>query len=479
MRFTILSHAGLLVEESGKSLVVDPWLKGSCYWRSWWNFPEPDPDLIASLKPDYIYITHLHWDHFQGPSLRLFSKDTPILVPLVQTRRMVKDLNDLGFKNVHEIPHGESFHLAENFELFSYQFGFCVDSAIVLKGKKTTLFNANDAKIFGLPLKQIQNRFPHFDFVFRSHSSASGIPYCIENYQTRFHEFRTEQDYMNEFANFALHVKADYAIPFASNHCFLHKEAFAFNNTSVSPDRVKANLNALAESTNSHTRAVVMPPGSIWDETSGFKIKEFDYNKKAEYVATLSKKYADKLELEYAIEAKVHADQKAFFAYFDRYLHALPLAIRLQKKTKILFKVLEQNVVHFWAVDYGSLKAEVVSPTYKADITIECHARVINDCTRKDMFSVWTASKRLKILLEKDENLSDLKLFFTLLDLFESDCLPLYKNFSVRSLGVRIRRWREAVEFLCLAFTTKILKRPLVVSDLYPVERAHRPSHRS
>lgn len=474
MKFTVLSHAGLLVEESGKSIVIDPWLIGSCYWRSWWNFPEPSADLIKNLKPDYIYITHLHWDHFQGPSLRLFPKTTPILVPLVQTKRMVKDLNDLGFKNVIEIPHGGSFKLADDFELHSFQFGFCVDSAIVLKGKKTTLFNANDAKIFGLPLKQIQNRFSHFDFVFRSHSSASGVPYCIENYEKSFHDFRTEQDYMNEFANFALHVKADYAVPFASNHCFLHRETYNFNNTSVSPDRVKANLDSLAKETSSATQCKVMPPGSQWSETEGFKLVAFDYDKKADYVEKLSEKYKDKLEMEYLIESKVVADEKAFLSYFERYLKALPFFLKLQKKTRILFKVQEQNKTHFWAVDYGTLKASVVDPTYKADITIECHARVINDCTRKDMFSVWTASKRLKIILDKTEFISDLKLFFTLLDLFESDCLPLSKNFSLRSLGVRIRRWREAVEFVALFITTKVLKRPLIVSDLYPIPRSHK-----
>src|SRR6516164_11760703 len=82
MKFTILSHAGLLVEHAGTRLVCDPWLLGSCYWRSWWNFPEPDPELIAELRADYIYLTHLHWDHFHGPSLRrLFHPATRVLIP--------------------------------------------------------------------------------------------------------------------------------------------------------------------------------------------------------------------------------------------------------------------------------------------------------------------------------------------------------------------------------------------------------------
>ncbi len=41
MKFTIVSHAGLLVESAGTSLMMDPWIVGSCYWRSWWNYPKP------------------------------------------------------------------------------------------------------------------------------------------------------------------------------------------------------------------------------------------------------------------------------------------------------------------------------------------------------------------------------------------------------------------------------------------------------
>jgi UDP-MurNAc hydroxylase len=34
MRFTVVGHATLFVE-GDRTLLVDPWLFGSCYWRSW------------------------------------------------------------------------------------------------------------------------------------------------------------------------------------------------------------------------------------------------------------------------------------------------------------------------------------------------------------------------------------------------------------------------------------------------------------
>ena len=133
MKFTIVSHACLLVEHQGVRLLTDPWVRGSCYWRSWWNFPEPDATLVDSLKPDYIYITHLHWDHFHGDLLKHFPKETKILIPATSASRFRKDLEYLGFTNIQEVRHGSTVTLGKDFSLTSYQFGICADSAIVIQ----------------------------------------------------------------------------------------------------------------------------------------------------------------------------------------------------------------------------------------------------------------------------------------------------------------------------------------------------------
>src|SRR5215469_2892484 len=303
MKFTILSHAGLLVEHAGVRVVCDPWLIGSCYWRSWWNFPEPDPALIADLRADFVYLTHLHWDHFHGPSLRrLFSPKTRMLVPKVPTRRMLEDLRYLGFENVVEIPHGSAFALASDFVLRSYQFGLGVDSAAVLAGGGTTLFNCNDAKFFGLPLKQILGDFPRIDFLLRSHSSAGPVPYCVENYERLPRDMLAQSDSADQFVRCALHVGARYAIPFASNHCFLHRDTVAFNGTATTPEEVGRHYRQVAASVASRTECVVMPPGSSWSDREGFRIQPFDFAARAEYIDSMLARHGGKLASRYAEE---------------------------------------------------------------------------------------------------------------------------------------------------------------------------------
>src|SRR5262245_35852099 len=271
MKFTILSHACVLLEHGGTSLLIDPWLVGSCYWRSWWIFPEPPRDMIESLRPDFIYLTHLHWDHFHGVSLRRFPRTTRCIVPKVPTRRMVEDLNFLGFSDVQEVPHGGFVRLATDLELHSFQFGPSADSLPVVRAGDVTLLNCNDAKCFGLPLRQITRRFPKVDFVLRSHSSAGAIPHCVDGFEKELSNVRSADDYMEEFSRFALFVGARYAIPFASNHCFVHRDTVHYNETAVTPDRIATHCNALAETSVRATRCVVMAPGSSWSGEGGFE----------------------------------------------------------------------------------------------------------------------------------------------------------------------------------------------------------------
>ncbi|MEN9208189.1 MAG: MBL fold metallo-hydrolase [Gloeomargarita sp. GMQP_bins_120] len=469
MRFTILSHAGLWVEEGGVSLLVDPWLRGSCYWRSWWIFPEPPRELIESLQPDYIYITHLHWDHFHGPSLRYFDRETPMLVPLVHSRRMVEDLQALGFKNIREIPHGGTVRLGENFLLSSFQFGITVDSAVVVTNGRVTLLNANDCKLFGLPLRQIQKRFPRIDFVFRSFSSASAIPYCIEDYQERFGSFRSPQDYIEEFTEFSLSVGARYAIPFASNCCFLHRETRPFNRTRVSPVAVAEYCNRMARLRGLPTECVVMPPGSSWSETEGFQVREFDYQRADEYIEALAQKYQATLERQYAEEAQAQPDYLAFERYFTPLLKALPPGLPRLSRMTVVFHI-PQNGDHYWLLDLGKRQVRCLTAPVEATLTITVPALVINDCCHKRMFSTWGPSKRLRVRLGPGASWLDVRLFLSLLDAWENEYLPLGKHLQPRYVGIWLRRWREFVEAGRLAWRWR--RKRLRVKELYRQEAA-------
>jgi UDP-MurNAc hydroxylase len=86
---------------SGKTLLTDPWFEGPCQ-QTWWNFPPLDEALLAevrALRPDYLYISHLHHDHLHPQSLRHFPRELPVIIGAMNTPNLANALRAAGFAN--------------------------------------------------------------------------------------------------------------------------------------------------------------------------------------------------------------------------------------------------------------------------------------------------------------------------------------------------------------------------------------------
>jgi UDP-MurNAc hydroxylase len=98
--FKILSHACLWVKRGNTRLIIDPWLLGSCYWRSWWNYPEPDIDFAELKQTTHVLLSHIHWDHWHGLSLKKFFKQCQFIVPDEPKKRSYDDLVEVRLGDV-------------------------------------------------------------------------------------------------------------------------------------------------------------------------------------------------------------------------------------------------------------------------------------------------------------------------------------------------------------------------------------------
>jgi UDP-MurNAc hydroxylase len=441
MKFTILSHAGLEVESDGLSLVIDPWLVGSCYWRSWWNYPPPPRELIRRLRPDFIYVTHLHWDHFHGVSLRRFDRKTPVLVPRAYFGRMVEDLASMGFSDVREMTHGKGYRVGEKMVLTSYQFGPTLDSALVVDTGEVVLLDANDCKLMGGPLRQVTRRHPRIDFVLKSYSSASPYPYCVSSEFPDHLTHRSREDYLEEFLVFAEAVKARYAIPFASNHCFLHRETRRFNDTVVLPHEVKQYFDRNRQGT---PECVVMLAGDSWSTERGFEIAPEDYYTRRDgHLDELAEQYRGKLERTYEREDRVAPDFASFKRYFSDLLAALPIGFRLLMPARVMFHVTGNGEAN-WLVDFSARSVtEHAGADAAHDFRIDMHAAVLRDCCQKQMFSTFSASKRVHYHLRTRKALRYMNIYNSVMDLYEAGCFPVSGMLSRRFAANWSHRWRE------------------------------------
>ena len=74
MKITYLVNTMIMMEGRDSRVLCDPWVTFDAESNSGlYNFPETDytRDEIAGLKPDFIYITHTHADHYDPDTLPL------------------------------------------------------------------------------------------------------------------------------------------------------------------------------------------------------------------------------------------------------------------------------------------------------------------------------------------------------------------------------------------------------------------------
>ena len=153
----IHGHSCCEIESKNSSLICDPWLVGSCYWRSWWNFPEPEKleELIEKWRQKelvIVYITHLHWDHFHAPTLKRISQgltNAIYLIPRTPETRLSEDMHSvLPGEKIKELYHAKKYFIGD-FELLSFQSGIAfADSALAVKSGNDWIWNVNDSKMF-------------------------------------------------------------------------------------------------------------------------------------------------------------------------------------------------------------------------------------------------------------------------------------------------------------------------------------------
>ena len=437
----------MLVKSGNTSLVVDPWLVGSTYWRSWWNYPKAAESWRQVTDLDYIYLTHMHWDHFHGPSLRHLPSTATVLIPDAHFTRMKDDILDFGFKAVVELRHGKTTRLAPGLHVTSWQFGLTLDTMLIVSDGTTTLMDMNDCKVSGWPLRQILRRHPGIDFVFRSHSSAQPYPFCVRAEDPDELKYRVNEDYMREFADTARVTGARYAVPFASNHCFLHKETRRFNATAVSPPDVKRYFDAHGPK---GSECVVMVPGDTWSDRSGFTLQEHDYfTNREKHLADYAAEVAPVLEAAYRREERAEVTFSAFEAYFRDFLTSLPTLSRIIFKPVIAFS-LSSHRGRYWILDVAQRRI-YERPDLPADLAfrIDVHAAVLKDCIEKRMFATWTPSKRLTVDLARG-HVRDLLMFLQFLDLHEYGYFPLRNVVRWRFVTRWAVRWREIGQYVAL-----------------------------
>ncbi len=268
MRFTYLGHAGCFVETRFGSVLCDPWFTPA-YFGSWFPFPRNDGlDPARFSSPDYLYVSHLHRDHFDPDWLaRNVHKRARVLLPEFGVGLLERELRALGFTEFVRTRHGERVDLGglavTILAMTSPADGPLGDSAIVLDDGTARVLNQNDARPGDL---DALHALGPFDAQLLQFSGAIWFPVAYDfPTETKTALARNKRaDEMARAQRYMEAVDATYVFPTAGPPCFLDDDLLALNDLDRDPANIFPDqtvfLDRLAAAGIDRARLVV--PGS-------------------------------------------------------------------------------------------------------------------------------------------------------------------------------------------------------------------------
>jgi UDP-MurNAc hydroxylase len=270
MQVTFLGQAGLFIETKHGSILCDPWFNPA-YFASWFPFPSNEQiDPAALAHPDYVFVSHLHHDHFDPAWLKEHvSKDATVLLPDFPLTLLESALRDCGFTNFIHTKHGEWTQLNDGLKVailaqIAPTDGPLGDSGLIVDDGETRIFDQNDSRPIDMDL--LASLGP-YDAHFLQFSGAIWYPmvYLFPEKMMQALGRKKRENEMARALRYAKEVGATFVIPSAGPPCFLDDELFGFNDfdrdpTNTFPDQTVF-LDYIAEQGREGGRLMI--PGTV------------------------------------------------------------------------------------------------------------------------------------------------------------------------------------------------------------------------
>jgi UDP-MurNAc hydroxylase len=239
MQITCLGHAGLHIETRGGTILCDPW-KNPAYFDSWFVFPDNSAlDWDRYGQVDYLYVSHLHKDHFDpGLLSQHVSREATVLLPDFPVPDLRNELERLGFTKFIVMPSGQVVDRGELrlmvAALQSPADGPLGDSALAVGDQTARILNQNDARPTDLDRLRA---FGAYDVHLLQFSGAIWWPWTYELPEAAQRSFGAAKraNGLDRAARYVKEIGARYIVPSAGPACFLDDELFGLNDLTRDP----------------------------------------------------------------------------------------------------------------------------------------------------------------------------------------------------------------------------------------------------
>jgi UDP-MurNAc hydroxylase len=269
MRIEFLGQAGLYVETKGVSVLCDPWFNPA-YFGSWYPFPANDGIDPARIgNPTYLYVSHLHHDHFDPRWLTAHcNKDATVILPDYPLDELEQELRKLGFHTFVKAPQREPIQLGPLTvmveALVAPTDGPIGDSNVLIDDGEVRVLNMNDSR--PTDPEELLKLGP-LDALFLQFSGAIWYPMVYDlppkAQAVLGHKKRVAQ--LARAYRYIELLSPRFVVPSAGPPCFLDDELFGFNDLEDDPSNIFVDqphfLDYIAERGGPDAR--LMLPGSV------------------------------------------------------------------------------------------------------------------------------------------------------------------------------------------------------------------------
>lgn len=252
MKVHYIKSATVIIESKDVKILCDPWLVDGEYYGSWFHYPPYSFNFKQFDDIDYIYISHIHPDHFSKKSLQKLNKNIPVLIHKYAAHFFKKNIEIEGFK-VIELNHNEKTHLKNNVHINIFAADDCnpelclkffgcglykskngssqIDSLCVIDDGENNVLNINDCpwELAQVPLQKIKQNYKSIDFLLVGYAGAGPFPQCFTN--LNFEEKQSaarkkKKQFLNQGLKYIDLLKPRYFMPFAGTYVlggYLHQ----------------------------------------------------------------------------------------------------------------------------------------------------------------------------------------------------------------------------------------------------------------
>ncbi|HVU66820.1 MAG TPA: Rieske 2Fe-2S domain-containing protein [Ktedonobacteraceae bacterium] len=239
MEITFLGQAGIFIETRHGSILCDPWFNPA-YFASWFPFPSNEQvDRSRLTNPTYLYVSHLHHDHYDPQFLREYvSKDTTVLLPDYPIDLLERALRGLGFTRFIHTKNGQAQEI-DGLRVMIMAMtapidGPLGDSGLMVDDGETRIFNQNDSRPIDI---DILNSHGPYDAHFVQFSGAIWYPMVYQYPEKMLQALgrKKRENEMSRALRYIREIDATFVVPSAGPPCFLDDHLFDFNDFDRNP----------------------------------------------------------------------------------------------------------------------------------------------------------------------------------------------------------------------------------------------------